>query len=273
MSDPLHIEPIPASELHANTERDAKIESLLLAGLDHYFSSDYAQAIDVWTRALFLDRNHARARAYIDRARSALAEQQRESEELLHSGIAAFESGQINAARQLLNAAVQRGGAHEVALAFLTRIDRINAAAPVAVAPAPPDAARTAVPVAVPARHFRAGLLTALFAVAVAGVLIYTLGSWDQLRSFVPSVNGSSELAVPPVVAPRDPLVVPRSSELAFARAQALFAGGRLHDALRALELVRPTDPLRSDADQLKVTIQRELIAHAAAPQSQSQSQ
>jgi len=273
MSDPLHIEPIPASERHADAERDAKIESLLLAGLDHYFSSDYAQAIDVWTRALFLDRNHARARAYIDRARSALAEQQRESEELLHSGIAAFESGQINAARQLLNAAVQRGGAHEVALAFLTRIDRINAAAPVAVAPAPPDAVRTAVPVAVPARHFRAGLLTALFAVAAAGVLIYTLGSWDQLRSFVPSVNGSSELAVPPVAAPRDPLVVPRSSELAFARAQALFAGGRLHDALRALELVRPTDPLRSDADQLKVTIQSELIAHAAAPQSQSQSQ
>src|SRR6185295_8441444 len=110
MSDPLHIEPIPAAELHADAERDAKIESLLLAGLDHYFLSDYAQAIDVWTRALFLDRSHARAR-------SALAEQQRESEEMLHSGIAAFESGQMNAARQLLNAAVQRGGAHDVALA------------------------------------------------------------------------------------------------------------------------------------------------------------
>src|SRR6185295_7821322 len=141
MSDPLHIEPIPASELHADAERDAKIESLLLAGLDHYFLSDYAQAIDVWTRALFLDRSHARARAYIERARSALAEQQRESEEMLHSGIAAFESGQMNAARQLLNAAVQRGGAHDVALAFLTRIDRISAAAPT-----------TATPTAVPAK-------------------------------------------------------------------------------------------------------------------------
>jgi len=104
-------------------------------------------------------------------------------------------------------------------------------------------------------------------------VLIYTLASWDQLQSFIPTVNGSSEPAVPPVAAPRDPLLVPRSSELAYVRARALFAGGRLHDALRALELVRPTDPLRGDADQLKVTIQRELIAHAAAPQSQSQSQ
>ena len=38
-------------------------QHLLLAGLDHYFSGRYEQAIDVWTRALFFDRSHARARA------------------------------------------------------------------------------------------------------------------------------------------------------------------------------------------------------------------
>src|SRR5205814_9929412 len=126
MSDPLRTDSVrdPQNDAgHGDAERDSKIEGLLLAGLDHYFSADYAQAIDVWTRALFLDRSHARARAYIERARSALAEQQRESEEMLHSGIAAFESGQMDAARRLLNAAVQRGGAHDVALAFLNRID------------------------------------------------------------------------------------------------------------------------------------------------------
>jgi len=138
MSDPLRTDPVtPSSSEHPDVERDAKIESLLLAGLDHYFASNFTQAIDVWTRALFLDRNHARARAYIERARSALGEQQRESEELIHNGVAAFERGEIEAARQLLNAAVQRGGAHEVALAFLTRIDRISAVPmPVASAPA-----------------------------------------------------------------------------------------------------------------------------------------
>src|SRR6185295_20028157 len=108
MSDPLHIEPIPASELHADAARDAKIESLLLAGLDNYFASDYAQAINVWTRALFLDRNHARARAYIDRARSALAERQRESEELLQNGVAAFNRGEGTEARRLLQAAMNQ---------------------------------------------------------------------------------------------------------------------------------------------------------------------
>src|SRR6185295_8852134 len=160
MSDPLHIEPIPASELHADAERDAKIESLLLAGLDHYFASNFTQAIDVWTRALFLDRNHARARAYIERARSALGEQQRESEELIHNGVAAFERGEIEAARQLLNAAVQRGGAHDVALAFLNRIDRISAApTPIANTPAAAPARTPLRRSAEPERRARARLL------------------------------------------------------------------------------------------------------------------
>ena len=69
MSDPLRTNPIESTaSTDGDAERDAKIESLLLAGLDHYFAADYAQAIDIWTRALFLDRNHARARAYIERA-------------------------------------------------------------------------------------------------------------------------------------------------------------------------------------------------------------
>jgi hypothetical protein len=61
-------------------DRAALIEQLLLAGLDQYFSGHYEQAIHVWTRVFFLDRGHARARAYIERARGALAERQREAE-------------------------------------------------------------------------------------------------------------------------------------------------------------------------------------------------
>src|SRR5580765_5816166 len=77
----------------SDAERDAKIEELLLAGLDHYFLARYEQAINVWTRALFFDRSHARARAYIERARSALAERARQCEELLQSGVAALDRG------------------------------------------------------------------------------------------------------------------------------------------------------------------------------------
>jgi hypothetical protein len=58
----------------ASAGRESRIEELLLAGLDHYFSGQHELAISVWTRVLFLDRSHARARAYIERARGAIAE-------------------------------------------------------------------------------------------------------------------------------------------------------------------------------------------------------
>jgi tetratricopeptide (TPR) repeat protein len=264
MSDPLRTNlGANATPVDGSAERESKIESLLISGLDHYFAADYAQAIDVWTRALFLDRTHARARAYIERARSAMAEQQRESEELLHNGIAAFERGEMEAARQMLNAAVQRGGAHDVALAFLTRIDRINAATPAVPAPAATpsrtrprtDGSREAV-----SRWPAAVLVIMLIAAAGAAVV-----SWDRLRTLLPDLT-SAEDGLAPVKIAEEPLIVPRSSETQLERARSLYASGRLYDALRAVDLVRPTDPLRVDADKLKAAIQQELLAYQTSP-------
>src|SRR5215472_19353812 len=110
MNESFRGETAHAENVASAADRDAKIEELLLTGLDHYFAAQYQQAINVWTRALFLDRNHARARAYIERARGALAERQRESEELLRNGVAAFDRGDVDEARQLLQAAIARGG-------------------------------------------------------------------------------------------------------------------------------------------------------------------
>ena len=124
MSDSLKVpepRPVPPDRAH-----DARVEQLLLAGLDQYFAGRYEQSIHLWTRVLFLDRGHARARAYIERARSALGERQRESEELLHRGTAAFEHGETAAARRLLTAAVDGGAPAEVALGYLGRLDRLE---------------------------------------------------------------------------------------------------------------------------------------------------
>jgi hypothetical protein len=268
MSDPLRADPEherPGSS-EGDAERDAKIESLLLSGLDHYFVADYAQAIDIWTRALFLDRQHARARAYIDRARSALAEQQRESEELLHNGVAAFERGEMEAARQLLNAAVQRGGAHEVALAFLTRIDRISAAAPATPLPSAPPARLHLRPAAVVAERRRSRWVTVAMVAVVLATLAITMTTWDRIREMVPLFASGGDAELRPIRMVEDPVVVPRSSEMALERARSLFASGRPYDALRAVDQVRATDPLRADADKLKAEIQRELLAHQTSP-------
>src|SRR3954469_1602422 len=134
MSDPLRLDGSRAhADVASGSDRDAKIEQLLLVGLDHYFSARYEAAIHVWTRALFLDRSHARARAYIERARSAVAERQRESEELLRNGVAAFDRGESDEARRLLQAAIDGGAPSEEALAVIERMNRLET--PAAIRP------------------------------------------------------------------------------------------------------------------------------------------
>src|SRR5262245_12856189 len=88
MSDPLRTEGSPRPEAASNSERDAKVEQLLLNGLDHYFDGEYERAINVWTRVLFLHRGHRRARAYIERARSASAERVHREAETYRDGTA-----------------------------------------------------------------------------------------------------------------------------------------------------------------------------------------
>src|SRR5687768_18389076 len=99
MSDSL---PASAGGQSADADRDARIEQLLLSGLDQYFAGEYEQAINIWTRVVFLERGHSRARAYIERARGALAERHRESEELHHRGIAAFNKGETEELVELI---------------------------------------------------------------------------------------------------------------------------------------------------------------------------
>src|SRR5207247_4501627 len=126
LSDPQPGDAAHTQDGESDASRDAKIEQLLLGGLDHYFAGQYDQAINVWTRAFFFDRGHARARAYIERARSALAERQRQSEELLQTGVAAFHRGDGDEARRLLQAAIDAGAPPEDALAFLERLNRLE---------------------------------------------------------------------------------------------------------------------------------------------------
>src|SRR5438093_1377612 len=73
MSDPFRADGSRALAAASEADRDAKIELLLLAGLDHYFAAQYDYAIGVWPRLLLLDRNHAPRRAYCERARAVSA--------------------------------------------------------------------------------------------------------------------------------------------------------------------------------------------------------
>ena len=267
MSDPLRTDTSRALDAASGADRDAKIEQLLLVGLDHYFAAQYEQAINVWTRALFLDRAHLRARAYIERARSALAERQRQSEELLQSGVAAFHRGESGEARRMIQAALDGGAPADEALAMLDRLNRLDTAPEAGRSRDVVRRPRAALPlVRAVAPSARGGLalpIVLLLVVVVAGA--FAAASWDRFdwRAWLTSEEAPAASTVPPL--PRDAAPpLPRRGELALARARALAAGGHLHDALASLDAVRETDPQKPDADRLRGDIQRQLLGLVA---------
>jgi hypothetical protein len=244
MSEPLRDGP---------ADREALIEQLLLSGLDHYFAGKYEQAITVWTRVAFLEGGQGRARAYIERARGALAESQRRSEELVHTGVAAYHAGDFPAARELLNRALDEGGANETALVFLQRISRLETAKALDTGPFRRSASR-------PRRDDpeqigrTKWLATILASVAIAATI---------LMAAQPVASWLSEWPVQEaVVAPdkTEPVPIVRRAETRLDRARQLHSDGRLSDALRLLDEIGIADPLRAEADRLKAVVQRDLL-------------
>jgi hypothetical protein len=250
-------------------DSSSRIEELLLAGLDHYFSGQHELAISVWTRVLFLDRSHPRARAYIERARGAIAERQREGEELFQTGMAAFERGDTVQARELLTAAVDRHAQPEEARALIERIDRLAPASPAASGetplPRPTPRARKSGTILSPERTgLSAATIVGVLAVGLAAGALVVIG-WTSGVFPWPSASPPAAARRPPLESKPAPLPVPSAAEVSLARATEWYKNGLLHDALAALDAIRPGDPLRPRADELRATIQQKLLEAARA--------
>jgi hypothetical protein len=99
------------------------------------------------------------------------------------------------------------------------------------------------------------GLLVA----AAAGAAAIAAAGWPPDLALRPAAPAST-----PPSAPDRSLPLPRRAETALARAQALAARGELHDALASLDLVRPTDAEKAEADGMRADIQRQLMRLAS---------
>jgi hypothetical protein len=235
-ASPLAPPPAPSSP---PDDQAARIDQLLTAGLDEYFAGRYDRAVQVWSRVFFLDRANARARAYIERARSAVAERQRVAEAAAAAAADVRrgwgEDGRTNEARPVLDP-----GVLVVSGSLAARL----APPPPAERPAHADtidAGATA--------SRRAKLAHALL-VAAAGVLLfvagYTVAARDRLADWVGGVATR-----------RGPAANARASEVALHDARQAVAAHRYDDARRALARIPAGDPLRPDADVLVAQIQR----------------
>ena len=208
---------------------------------------------------LFLDRAHPRARAYIERARSAMAERQRESEEMLQQGIAAFERGDDREAKRLLSAAIAGGAPPDEATVLLNRIDRLAAAKAAADLLSDQNPRLALVDQPRP-RWSGIRILTAvgaLAAVATAGAVAAAV--WDRLE---PRSRLSDD--APAILAPRSPTTERcRSHAAARPRLRGLTLwppAATCATRWRLSSNVRPTDAQKPDADRLRAEIQRELL-------------
>ncbi len=266
MADPLSSHP-RTSDAPGPSGEDARIEHLLVLGLDHYFAGEFDTAINLWTRVLFLDRAHDRARAYIERARSAQAEQQRQTEALVHQGIDAFDRGQVEQARTLLSTAIAQGASRDLALGVLGRIDRLDVPGvqpepgrsrrPARISPGPAPAVLEA-----GGRRRWPGLAGAAIIMLILGVAGWAAWTWQFGPARPPATASvSPPLAAPPPVAQNLPR--PGAAEVYVTRGRHLFETGRLRDALIELERVPIGSAQRAEAERLRAAIQRELLALA----------
>ena len=269
MTEPRSTPSSRPDDASADLDRDAKVDELLLAGLEHYFSGRYQEAINVWGRVMFLDRGHARARAYIERARGALAERQRTADQLVHEGVAALQRGDGPAARQLLETAVEQGDTQDMARAYLERLDRLSATGAelgqthrvvASDAPASPPAARRRGILAGAPRPVR--VLPIVLAAALVIVAMFVAASRDLLKPLM-DLAWSTPAATSAVSVTPDVLPVPGSADLALSRARALRD---LKAALRALDGVSDADPRFPDVQRLRARIQRSLIEAVRPP-------
>ncbi len=236
-------------------DRDSRAEALLVDGLERYFNGQYEEAIHLWTRVLFLDRSHARARAYIDRARTALAERQRQADEMLHATGEWLAQGDADRARALLSEAEASFADDERAADLrlhLERLERLRIGAD--------DRARHAEGTDTrPGAARVAGRTRAIVAaVLVLATLVVVLVTSESARTLM----GLGAVAAPERATGSAAIPVAlTSAEVALIRARTLVSRGRLSEALRALDRVPADSDERDAAEALRLSIQQLLLA------------
>lgn len=237
-------------------DRESRTEALLVDGLDQYFLGNFEEAIHLWTRVLFIDRNHARARAYINRARTAQSERLRRADEMLHAAADQLDRGDLVQARTLLAGAEHASGADEKVAELWARLERMERTRPTMAA-----VSHAAVVDARPIHDHRRGLrqFARLLAAAAFAVLGYSVFASPVIGDWLSS--SATPPASVPTAAPA-PLEVLSRQDVAIIRAKNLYARGRLAEALAVLDRAGDTAGSdREEIDDLRIEIQRWLLA------------
>lgn len=249
------------------------IGRLLAQGSSLFRRGRLQQAIHVWTRILFLDRNNRAARDAIAQAKSAIAERQREMDVLvLEANRRAAAGDRLGAQKRLarvlaldprhvearglwekLEEQARRGEARSGSLALADKPAEENSFQGLRprVAPPPSVQADRASPLKMAAFFFSALCLFAAGAV-------YVHLNWDFLVS-----DGRPAVAVDADLRELDLGALsglPPLSELHFFNGARLHTKGMYREALSELALVEPDNPNYEEARNLILRIEGRLL-------------
>jgi hypothetical protein len=240
--------------------RDSQVEALLVDGLDRYFAGQHEEAIHLWTRVLFLDRSHVRARAYIDRARTALAERQRRADEMLHATGESLAQGDAERARRLLAEAEANFGDDERAAGLrwrLERLERLHLDVDALDAGTAESIDTSVISQRGRRRLYLGALAAGVVIIAVVATVSHGFRAWIGLTAVPPAPRAGIGALQPPALS---------TSEIAYIRARTLIGRGRLAEALLALDRVAPDSGEAAAAEALRRRVQQQLLAVGGGP-------
>jgi len=259
-----------------------KSDELLRQGEELFSMGMYDQAIHLWTRILFLERGHARAKRAIERAKRAISERQRKLDEELATAARLVEEGEVEAAsakvKHVLLIDPRISEAHQLAERIEAKQRRADSSRPAvphtrARDGRDPSAGKRGLLLRVSGPverdgHRRAsatplkmgGFVLGVILVFASGALYLHL-NWEFIVGDDALVGGA---ALTPgggaLGASREAPDVPTASALHYYNGARLYAKGRYREALDELSRVRRSEPEAELARSLILRIEERLL-------------
>jgi hypothetical protein len=245
-----------------NVSPTERVRGRLKKGWDLLRAGHSREAGLAFGRILLNDPRHVEARRGLARASAAADESRRDHEARLDEAHHAFEAGDAERSRALLESLAASGEERERALALLDRLDdREGRVGPLAGAGAPPGDAMAAGVVAARPAWLRRALL------ASWSLLIVSMGaglavSWQRIVGGLLEPPAPASRETPPATE----IAAPRAGERALKQASRLLAQGDAAGAVEALNGVPADDPAYPFSLRLRLEAQAALSSAGPRP-------
>jgi tetratricopeptide (TPR) repeat protein len=254
------------------------IYGLLEQGRGLFRRGRLQQAIHVWTRILFLDRNNRAARTAIEQAKSVIAERQREMDALVLEAARRAAAGDRRGAQKRLARVLALDPRHAEGRGLWEKIEEQTrrgevrsgslalAESPAEEEASPSQRRRVVAPSSVKTESASPLKMAAFFFSALclfAAGAVYVHLNWEFLVS---DGRPSAEPNQPDLTAPTS---LPSLSELHYFNGTRLYTKGSYREALSELALVDPENPNFEEARSLILRIEGRLLRGVVLAESE----